>query len=88
MNDDGKSLLQLGLLLLHDLHHVHDEGLELFLRDFAVSVGIKLLEDVTDVLLRGLLHVEGVGQSLQQLPQLVPFDGARIVGVELVEGVP
>ena len=75
------------LLLVDNLHHIHNEGLKLDLRDLPVPIRVQLAEDVADVLLGGCFDIEGVGQSAQELAELMPLDVAGVVGVEGVEGV-
>lgn len=75
------------LLLLDNLHHVHNKCLKLRLRDLPVPVRVQFYQNLSDVLLTGRLDIEGIGQSPEQLAQLMPLDVPGVVSVEGAEGV-
>jgi hypothetical protein len=59
---------------------------ELELCDSSVAVGVYAGDKVVDVRKGGLLHVEGHGNSADQLPKFIFLKKSRVVNIELFEG--
>lgn len=75
------------LLLLDNLHHIHNKCLKLPLRDLPITIRVQFHQNLADILLTGRLDIEGIGQSPQQLAQFMSFDVSGVVCVEGAEGV-
>lgn len=69
------------------MDHLIYQLIKLLLVYLPVSIPVQLCEYFLDVLLGGMLHMEGVSQFVKDEAEFMKFDGAGIVGVEDSEGV-